>query len=111
MGSNHPLERNTSEAEYFGRLNRNGKAAYRHATRTLTGSLPTWAEDKRSNVATKQIDNVATTPNDDVTTMQADNVTTLPEQPPTLTEMLARLTRQKQTDEPRTLAVDPLTLL
>ncbi len=48
----HVLEANTAEQEYFGRLNKNGKAAYRRAVTTLTGSLPTWAVGPRTKVTT-----------------------------------------------------------
>lgn len=48
----HELEASTAEQEYFGRLNKNGKAAYRRAVTTLTGSLPTWAVGPRTKVTT-----------------------------------------------------------
>jgi hypothetical protein len=43
----HPLERNTLEYGYFFRQHANGRAAYRRAVVAITGSLPTWAEQKK----------------------------------------------------------------
>jgi hypothetical protein len=48
----HILDDNTAESAYFGKLSRNGKAAYRHVVYTLTGDLPIWAKGLR-NVYTK----------------------------------------------------------
>jgi len=46
----HILEGNAAESSYFGRQNKNGKAAYRRAVLTLTGSLPLWAMGSRKVV-------------------------------------------------------------
>ncbi len=48
----HVLESNAAEQEYFGQLNKSGKAAYRRAVTTLTGSLPTWVVGPRTKVTT-----------------------------------------------------------
>jgi hypothetical protein len=50
----HVLEGNTVESSYFGRQNKNGKAAYRHAVVTLTGGLPSWAQGIRMKVVTSR---------------------------------------------------------
>ena len=55
----HVLDGNTAESSYFGKLSRNGKAAYRRAVYTLTGDLPIWAKGLR-NVYTKADDKVYT---------------------------------------------------
>ena len=59
----HVLESNEAERDYFGRANKNGKAAWRRIVRVTTGSLPTWAE-----VTTGKVTTHAVTTNAEVTT-------------------------------------------
>lgn len=44
----HPLEHNTTEAQYLARQSSNGAAAYRRAIEATTGHLPTWATRQRA---------------------------------------------------------------
>ncbi|MGF6512462.1 hypothetical protein [Paraburkholderia sp. 32] len=49
----HVLEDNEQESNYFSRLNKNGKAAYRRSVSVITGGLPSWAARAYEKVVTE----------------------------------------------------------
>ncbi|MHA6908579.1 hypothetical protein ACQUJS_09130 [Ralstonia pseudosolanacearum] len=106
----HILEVNATEQEYFGRLNKNGKAAYRRAVTTLTGGLPTWAVGPRTKVTTFADAKKVTTSNSEVVTVPDVDPLTLVDTED-LKMQISRLAATSKPAKATTLPdVDPLPL-